>query len=772
MPSVQRGQIRRGPRGPGVAPGGSPGFAPALAALACGLLLSCGSQDASAPLPDGATPTAGFAGSGSCRGCHAEAYGAWQGTHHARALATIGENALLGDFDDVLFEGTAFRVRFERRGERPWVVILHPDADEEAYPVAFGIGTDPLEQLLLELPGGRLQAFPVAWNTHEKRWMELPPPDVSLASLAPGDWLHWTGAAYNANSMCIECHTTAFDTGFDPERHRYASTWSEPGVGCEACHGPRRQHVDAMSAQPDATGPSPTRPAAPADRNLELQHRELERCGACHSRRTRSHVGPSGAVGFDVGYRLEPLREGLYFDDGQIRDEVYVVGSFLSSRMAASGVRCSHCHDPHTTAPIAKGNALCTQCHDASLYDTEAHHHHRPESLAAQCVECHMRERTYMQVDARRDHGFHLPRPDLTLRFGVPNACNGCHTERDAAWARDRVVQWYGPTRPNDFHATAVLAAARSGSRDAGAALLALQRSEDAPAILRATALDELARRRDPELGAAVAGGLHDPDPLVRTAATSALEALDRAVRKPLLEARLEDPLPAIRIEAARLLAQQDPGRVRAPFLESNQPLVEGFEEFLEVERSLGDQPTSLLNRALAARTQGALERARALAARAVRLDPAWPVARLLLAELLDAAGAGTEAETTLREGLRRQPEQGRLRYALGLVLAADPERADETAAALARAADRLPRDPRVQYNAGLAAQRVGRIGAATALLEAALALTPTQPDFLYARAVLALQTGDRVAALEAARTLAAKHPGDPRLATLLRQLR
>ena len=55
------------------------------------------------------------------------------------------------------------------------------------------------------------------------------------------------------------------------------------------------------------------------------------------------------------------LGEGLYYPDGQIRDEVYVYGSFVQSKMHAAGVRCSNCHQPHSLNLRAEGNDVCTQ---------------------------------------------------------------------------------------------------------------------------------------------------------------------------------------------------------------------------------------------------------------------------------------------------------------------------------------------------------------------------------------------------------------------------
>ncbi len=108
----------------------------------------------------------------------------------------------------------------------------------------------------------------------------------------------------------------------------------------------------------------------------------------------------------------------LYHADGQQRDEVYNWGSFLQSKMYASGVTCSDCHDPHSGKLRAEGNALCAACHLPSKYDAAAHHHHKPGSAGAACVACHMPTTTYMVVDPRHDHSLRVPRPDLSVKFG------------------------------------------------------------------------------------------------------------------------------------------------------------------------------------------------------------------------------------------------------------------------------------------------------------------------------------------------------------------
>ena len=56
--------------------------------------------------------------------------------------------------------------------------------------------------------------------------------------------------------------------------------------------------------------------------------------------------------------------------------------------------------------------------------------------LGASCVECHMPHKNYMVIDDRRDHSIMIPRPDLSVKFGHPNACNNCHTDKSFEWLR------------------------------------------------------------------------------------------------------------------------------------------------------------------------------------------------------------------------------------------------------------------------------------------------------------------------------------------------
>jgi hypothetical protein len=155
-----------------------------------------------------------------------------------------------------------------------------------------------------------------------------------------------------------------------------------------------------------------------------------------------------------------------------MQGEVYEYGSFLQSRMHAAGVTCSDCHDSHGGRLRAPGNAACATCHRPATYDVPAHHKHKAGTPAAECVACHMPRRVYMGVDGRRDHALRVPRPDLSVKLGTPNACTDCHAPKTPRWAADAVAKWYGAGRRQEWHYGEALRAGRSGHPDAPSLLV------------------------------------------------------------------------------------------------------------------------------------------------------------------------------------------------------------------------------------------------------------------------------------------------------------
>jgi predicted CXXCH cytochrome family protein len=563
--------------------------------------------------------------------------------------------AALGRFDGARFTEGGVTSTFFRRGDRYYVNTQGPDGVLHDFEIRYTFGVSPLQQYLVPMPGGRLQAFTVAWDARPaieggQRWYSLAPNAPSM----PADPLHWTGRGYNWNFMCADCHSTGVRKGYEASADSFHTTLAEIDVACEACHGPGSRHAAWAAyprwvrrmAWPDdglparltertgvrwSTDSSSGHPYRSAPRRTD---HEIETCAQCHARRVHIADGyTAGATLLDY-YIPSLILAGLYFPDGQQLDEVYNYGSFLQSRMYAAGVTCADCHDPHTQQLRRPGNQLCTQCHLAARYDTSAHHFHSRASAGAQCVACHMPAAVYMGIDARRDHSIRIPRPDVSQQFGVPNACNGCHTDRDARWAAERVRAWYGES-PMGFQRFAGAFAA-DDRHDAGAAeaLLAVANDSTEPAIVRASALARLGAYPGPAALRAAQTWSHDPSPLVRLGALQILEAFAPRDGMSIAESLLADSTRAVRQGAAWLLAPiakslATPASARA--------FEAAAAEFIASQRYNADQPGDRLALGVFYGQLGRLDSAADEFRAALRLAPHFRQAELDLAAVLRA---------------------------------------------------------------------------------------------------------------------------------------
>ncbi len=737
-----------------------------------------------------------YVGAETCAGCHAPETEAWKTSQHALAMQHANADTVLGDFGDTRFQYGEVSSRFFRKGDEFWVNTDGPDGTMQDFKVAYTFGVDPLQQYLIAFPDGRLQALGVAWDTRPadqggQRWFHMyPDGGIDHASA-----LHWTKREQNWNYMCADCHSTDLRRNYDAATDRYATTWKDINVACEACHGPGSNHVAwakegehddalphhglgiALDARDVATW-LPVAGTGNVRRSVPLtNHAETETCAVCHSRRASISTTPGPTGHLHDTHQLSLLTSDLYFDDGQQRDEVYIHGSFLQSKMHAAGVTCSDCHDPHTARLRFDGNATCTQCHAPATYDTPRHHHHSPVASATrrngapgdgtQCVDCHMPERTYMVVDPRRDHSFRIPRPDLSLTLGTPNACQDCHADQGDAWAAAALEKWHGTPDAGFQHWGPAFHAARNGGADAMARLQALLDDPTTPGIVRATALGELRAYAGPGLLAAIGRGLGDEDALVRLAAVEALTSAPPAQAAQALEVA-SDPSLAVRSAAGLALAAVPADRIPPARRAEATGAVKAY---LSSQQASLERPEAYLNLGVYHARGGDAAAAESSYREALRREPGFVAARANLADLLRATGREAEAGHLLEEGLALAPEDPDLLHALGLQRIRTG-RVPEAAVLLGRAARAAPDNGRYAYVYAVALQSSGDNDGAIRVLDAALAHRPNDADLLSARASYTLAAGDNDTARRFIERLQAAAPEDPRTAELVKALR
>ena len=748
-----------------------------------------GKEASSEPLESRVETEAEFVGAEVCTQCHEEVFEDWNGSHHQLAMQVATEETVLADFDDASFTHFGDTTRFFRRDGGFFVSATGPDGKRQDFEVKYTFGVYPLQQYLIPFPGGRLQALFICWDSRSaeeggQRWYHLYPDEA----IPYTDVLHWTGQHFNWNFMCADCHSTNLHKRYDVEKGAYATAFSEINVSCEACHGPGSKHVDWVGQSGAAKGgdyggdlglvvllaeaeegewlldPETQNPVRSRPLESTVQ---VETCAPCHS-----HRRPIGPVHRHGGRFLDThlpsiLEEVLYHTDGQIKEEVYVYGSFVQSKMFHHGVRCSDCHNPHSLKLHAEGNALCVRCHVATKYNSKEHHFHALDSSGASCADCHMPIKHYMGVDPRRDHSIRIPRPDLSVKLGTPNACTNCHEGKDDAWAAEAFTKWWGD-RERDPHFGEILAAGRRGDPGSAGPLISLAGDENLPAIVRATAIEVLRRVPSQESLGKTVNLLRDADPTVRQAALGGLEPIDEVQRLDLAGDLLSDPVRAVRIEAARVLAAL-PDEAFTPELRA--AFERASAEFVEAQSAVADRAGSHLALGVFYWDRGDVGKAEEAYQRAMKVEP-WDIpSRINLAELYYQSGRTTEGEPFLREAARLEPDRGVVHEALGQYLVR-MRRYDEALGSLKRAAELMPEEARMQYFYAVALNQMGRFEESLPYLEKAVALEPANREYLMGVIAICRDHNAWDRALYFADELVRRYPGVPGFLELREQIR
>ncbi|MCP4382964.1 MAG: tetratricopeptide repeat protein [Hyphomicrobiales bacterium] len=735
----------------------------------------------------------GFVGSETCATCHAAETALWQESQHRHAMDHATKATVLGDFDDATFERGGVVSRFFQKDGGFFVETDGPDGELETFEIDYAFGIEPLQQYLIAFPDGRIQALSIAWDSRPEqdggqRWFHLYPDEI----IPHDDILHWTKLNQNWNFMCAECHSTGLRKNYDAESDTFQTGWAEISVGCEACHGAGASHTEWAEAEEswwpfddrDSPGkglvvdfdertdvswaPDPVTGHPKRSRPPSRLRKEVETCGLCHARRAGFAEDWVPGRSLSQTHAVRPIEMDLFHADGQMLDEVYNYASFKQSKMFAAGVTCSDCHDPHSAELKLAGDGVCLQCHVPSKYEAASHSHHEDVLPEVGCSACHMPVRTYMVVDPRHDHGFRVPRPDLTVSLGTPNACNDCHEDRSAEWASAAVEDWFGPQRTG-FQTYAEAFTAAWNNRLGAAGLLAgVARDPDVPAIARTGALSQLATRLSAANIDLARTGLGDRDPMVRIGALDMIEGLNASQRWGLASPLLSDSIRAVRIRAASLLADV-PAAELAP--DDRARLEKATEEFLASHRFNADRPESRSALGTFYVQQGRMEEAEAEYLAALQLSEQFAPAAVNLADLYRALGANDRAEEVLLKGISVSPDDPGLHHALGLTLVR-MDRSSEALAELQLAMELDETNDRYAYVYAVALHSTGDPAGAIDLLAKYVIEHPGNREILLALVAFNRDAGDIASALQYAEQLLELSPDDPQISRLVDELR
>lgn len=352
-----------------------------------------------------------FVGSETCKKCHERTFLEWKTSLHSRMMRDVKLDPLanIGDF------------------ESPDNIRTFTKED-----IAYTLGSQ-WKQQYLKKEGKDLIVLPAQYNVTTGQWKAYLP-DKQDKRL----WFN----------ECSGCHAT----GVDPEK----KTFVEMGVGCEACHGPGGNHVEAVPGYEIPT-------IIQARRLTPAQAAQI--CGSCHTRGRDK----TGKFAYPVDYQIHKGEANmrLFFkeahpDNGNDSEYFWPSGEskysnqqyldWKQSQHAKVGVVCVTCHNVHRASStlVSTGDGggpgfldaiisktrlfedrLCKSCHTTVQYRSV----HKIHTFGS-CVACHMpKVATIGEAGDSHSHTFSFMYPQVSLKEGgvdkQPNACSSCHHHKD-----------------------------------------------------------------------------------------------------------------------------------------------------------------------------------------------------------------------------------------------------------------------------------------------------------------------------------------------------
>lgn len=701
-------------------------------------------------------PDHDFLGDETCKSCHSEAFKDWEGSHHDKAMQIANDSTILGDFNDVKFSSQGVKNHFYKKAGDFYVNTEGPDGKNHDYKIEYTFGITPLQQYIVKFPDGHYQCLRTAWDTEKQKWFDLYPDFKVVHS----EWLHWSRGGLNWNNMCADCHSTNVRKNYTTDTHSYDTKYALINVSCEACHGPGKQHVqEAKKLGDDYKASGHFKMTYDTDPKMLV-----DECARCHVRREQYSEFYNFEGTFLDHYYPQLIEENLYHPDGQILDEVYVYGSFTQSKMYQNNVTCTNCHNPHSLKLKFEGNMLCAQCHEPKTYEAPTHHFHAENSEGAQCVNCHMVGKTYMGNDYRRDHSFRIPRPDLSIKYGTPNACIQCHTDKDNEWAWKHYKANHG--EPKNKHFSELLAPGLTGDPHGLEKLLELSKDTIYPEIARASAVKAMGNYGDVAINNMLKF-LNDDSPLVRGASIDGLSDLNTNNHAMSFLPLLKDSKRTVRVKAFAALASLNEFQIPEDYKTVYKKVEKEFETHLGVT---ADFSGGRAKKAMHYLRKNDLPNAIKWFEKALEIDDINNMIRTNLANLYYRNQNFSKAEEAYKKIIELEPEYPQTYYSYSLLLA-ELNRIDEAIAQMKLAIKYMPENVRYYYNLSLLYDKANNLQEAEKIAAKGLKLNPNDEGLLYVLAYIYNKGNQRKKALNIASKLVQLYPNNAQYVNFYNQL-
>ena len=698
--------------------------------------------------------TTRFVGSRSCRECHERFYKLWEPSHHGKAMQPFTPEfaaGLLPQTNDISIGPLRFRADFS--GTNAWVYEFGPQGTNR-YAMLHAMGGKNVYYFLTPLERGRLQVLPIAYHVVHKEWYDTTASMVRHFHGIEDAPLDWRDPMLTFNTACFNCHVSQLSKNYDVATDTYHTEWVEPGINCETCHGPAEEHNRVCREAPEGTVPKDlkiirTGPMTPTQRDAV--------CAPCHAKMSPlTDTFMPGDRYFDH-YDLVTLEDRDFHPDGRDLGENYTYTSWLMNPCMQGGkFECNHCHTSSGRYRFAGTNTnhACLPCHAERVANATAHTHHKPASKGNQCVSCHMPMTVFAHM-RRSDHSMLPPTPAATLAFKSPNACNICHTKKDAAWADKHVRKWH----KDDYQAPVLaraelLDAARKGNWSKLDGILEYIRRPDADMVFTTAFLRLLNTCSDERVRPVLRKMASHPSPLARSSAVQSLQdAADAESLRVMLDATRDD-VRIVRVKAAIALSRHAGRELSAADRKS---LDAATAEYLHSLTSRPDDWSSHYNLGnyYVDRQQPRKAIEEFSLSSKFRPDVILPLVNRSMVHA--RLGESKEAETCLRKAIAIEPENSAVNFNLAL-LVAETQRIAEAERLLRTALKSQPRFAAAAYNLGVLLSR-RRPAEGIDWCRKAVAYEPGEPKYGYSLGFFLAQNGKTTEAETELRKLMARSP-------------
>jgi tetratricopeptide (TPR) repeat protein len=694
------------------------------------------------------------AGSVSCRECHEKFYQLWSTSRHGLAMQLYSDDFAQRHLTPQEIEIVIKKNKYQADLKNGLVVEKGPGGTKK-YKIKHVLGGKNVYYFLTLMEKGRLQTLPVAYDVNKKEWFDTAASGVRhFPGGERGQTVDWKEYPYTFNTACYSCHVSQLSTNYDPKTDTYHTTWAEPGINCETCHGAAVEHNRIAKATPKGQLLPELRIIRTKTMTKE-QRNDL--CSSCHAKTSPLTIEYKPGERFFDHFDLVTLEDPDFYPDGRDLGENYTLTSWRMSPCANSGkLDCMHCHTSSGRYRFGKEkfNYDCIPCHEDKVKNPSEHTHHPAASEGNRCISCHMPMTAFARMN-RSDHSMLPPTPAATIAYKSPNACNVCHTDKDAAWADKYVRQW----RTRDYQApllkrAALIDAARKRDWSKLPEMLAYIQSKDRDEVFATSLIRLISSVQDQNILPALLTAVKDPSPLVRAAAVQALGVLPTTESLQALVEATADEYRLVRVRAAAGVASF-PRMIVPPAYQAQ--LTKANDEYLASITARPDQWTSQYNLGNYQLSRGELKNAVASYEAALKLDPQAIMPMVNISIAYAQMRENGKAEESLQKALKLAPDNAAANFNMGLLKA---ERNDLKTAEkyLEKAFKTDPQMAQAAYNLCIITAK-DRISDAVIWCRKASDLRPQEPKYAYTLAFYLNQKGDRDGAVSILKAILERYP-------------